>query len=138
MIDTIEQALLAQLKAGLSGVEVRSFPERPEEFRPQGAQGSVLLRYLGAKLKVAPELGANVAQSLAEIPGAQELRFEVALVTRGLKDHRGAYGLIEAVRSALVGFEPPGASEVWPAEDGFAGHENGLWYHYLHFTLFAP
>ncbi|OGG99641.1 MAG: hypothetical protein A2600_07535 [Candidatus Lambdaproteobacteria bacterium RIFOXYD1_FULL_56_27] len=134
MIQAIENAIVSRLKTQLTGLEVRSFPDKPEGFLVKGHLGSVLVRYLGSSFLTGLELGPTSLGQIDGLPGARTFQFEVALVTRGLQDHQGAYPLMEAVLESLTGYCPAGASEFLPIRDGYLGRDEGLWFFSIWFS----
>ncbi len=134
MIQSIQSALVAQLKGQLGGgYRVEPFPDRPQEQLLTGGKGSVFVRYGGAKHSNPIELGAIPLQ--ADFPLQREYRFEVFVAVSGLNGSEGALALLEQVIAALAGFQPPGCTPLLPQEDGFITRMQNLWVYAAQFTL---
>lgn len=114
LISAAEQAIVNRLAARLTdpmqtgedaeAVEIRAWPENPDEYRLIHPIGAVLVRYKGSRWSPPETLGAVVQTRTAE--------FELAVIVRSLRDrqgHLGGYTLLDSVRLVLTGYGLPGA-----------------------------
>lgn len=137
-IASIENAIVAQLRALIGSVEVAHYPDRPESYRLTHRVGAALVVFRGS------EYGKPLASD--EIVQKRTLRFEVDLVMRDLGwgyggdlsgGAPGAYAMLEAVRAALTGFAPPGCKKAYPVREGFVARDpqGGVWIYQMTFEL---
>lgn len=112
-IASIESAIVAQLQTFLAAalgsqmIEVTHFPDRPEAYELRHRIGTAMVIYNGASYGPVLDIG-HVAQE-------RTLEFAVGLRIRDLgwafggqpsATSPGAYQILEAVRMALLGFQP--------------------------------
>lgn len=142
-ITTIETAIVTQLRSAIGNmVEVAHFPDRPESYRLTHRVGAAHVVYMGSrygKAEGVPEIIDFVAQ-------AREMEFLVRIIMRDLGwayggqpagPSPGAYQVIEAVRIALMGFQPnTGCSKMVPKREQFIERdkEGGTWYYGISFV----
>lgn len=115
----IETAIVARLAAALTGLRVEAFPDSPDTYRLQHPRGAVLVGYGRS----------DYGRPLATGPIVQDrrLEFDITVLARHLRDHGGAYGVLDAVRIALTGFRPAGATGLQPVRDRFLAVRDGVW-----------
>jgi hypothetical protein len=129
-IATLENAIVSQLSAQISAIEIVHYPDRPESYRLTHRIGAALVRYDGAAYGKLLDTAAVVQ--------TRTLRFAVKLLVRDLGwnyggdpggPSPGAYALIEQIRAALTGFEIGGCSKIYPVEERFVERdkEGGAW-----------
>ncbi len=136
-ITTIEAAIVAQLRGFLSYalgnqmVEVNHFPDKPEAYEMRHRIGSCLIIFAGSDYGEIRDIGHVVQE--------RTLEFEVALRIRDLGwalggppsgNSPGAYQLIEAVRMALLGFQPnTGCTPMKAVRERFIDRDRqgGVW-----------
>ena len=117
---TTEPALIAAANA-LAQVPVDHFPDRAVKFRLTHPVGQVLVTHYGSRAAHEnPEIVDDVATE-------RVLLWDIALLARDLGwayggqpsgPSPGAYGLMDAVRLALTGFQIPGFTKmIWVTED---------------------
>lgn len=146
LIYQTEDALLERLRPALTRegqphpvVELRAWPGRPEDFRMTHPVGAVLLMYRSGKF---PDLATVVRQGLVE----WDAEFELALLARNLRTHQvddaspdagtGAYDLLQACRTALMGFELADfAGPVSVRSESYTGHREGVWGYSMRLTV---
>lgn len=137
-IATLEGAIVSQLQAQISGVEIAHFPDRPEAYRLTHRTGAVLVVYRGA------EYGPLF--DTAAIVQARKLKFEVRVLMRDLGwayggdpsgGRPGAYEILEAVRAALTGYRIPGCRKLYPLNERFVERDvqGGVWIYAITFAL---
>lgn len=132
-VTLVEDDLLARLRQALTRagqphpvIDVQPWPGRPEEWRMVHPVGALLLMYRGGQFPAGPGL----VQWSAE--------FELGLMVRNLRTHQarpgapdegiGAYDLLQAVRVALAGHEPPSAAgPVHVARESYTGRRDAVW-----------
>jgi hypothetical protein len=129
-IATIESAIVAQLRAQISTIEVAQFPDKPSAYRLTHRIGAGLVAWRGATY--------GSLNDTAAVVQVRRLEFEVALVVRDLGwsfgadpsgPSPGAYALLEAIRAALTGFRVPGCRKMYPLREQFLGRDaqGGAW-----------
>jgi len=139
-IGTIEGAVVEELRAHLSGIEIARFPDRPEAYRMTHPVGAALVVYRGA----------SYGQQLDTEIVAQErkLEFEVMVLVRDLGWNTGgpsggagpgAYEILEAVRLSLTGYTVPGARKMYPVKERFVERDKqgGVWVYGITFAITA-
>jgi hypothetical protein len=137
-IATIESAIVAQLQAAISVVEIVHFPDRPEAYRLTHRIGAALVSFRGSSYGELID-SAVVAQ-------ARTLEFEVRLMARDLGwaygamstgINPGAYALLEAIRIALTGFQIPGCRKMYPLKERFVERDaqGGVWIYAIGFAV---
>lgn len=119
MLQEIESALVARLKTALPGFAVEPFPDRPEAYRLLSTRGAALVVYRGSGLSPTRDSGIIVQE--------RTLRFDVTLLSRDLRSHAGAYAMMGAAYTALLGYAPPHCGQIWFERDGFVGQNDGVW-----------
>jgi Gp37 protein len=137
-IATIENAIVAELAAQITSIEVAHYPDRPESYRMSHRVGAALVQYKGASY------GAQL--DTAAIVQERRLEFEVTLMMRDLGwsyggdasgPAPGAYAILEAVRAALTGFRVPGCRKMYPMRERFVerDRQGGVWIYAIAFGL---
>lgn len=115
----LEDGVLARLRAKVSGVEVESYPDRPDTYRLKHQVGALLVAYRGAQY--------TMPEAVAEVIQERECSIDVVVVTRSLSGHRGSYHYLEAARLALAGHQVPGFRKLVPRSEQFVGYAEGTW-----------
>lgn len=137
-IGTIEAALVNQLNAQISEIEVVHFPDTPEAYRMTHRIGAALVRYDGG------EYGKLI--DTAAIVQERTLKFEITVMMRDLGWNvggpsngatPGAYSIMEAIRVALTGFQVPGCDKAYPLRERFIKRDKqgGVWIYAISFEL---
>lgn len=119
MIRQIEQAIVQRLSSPSPGVEVTAFPDSPEAYRMLHQRGALLVAYRGLEA-AAPVRLENVTQTARS-------RWHVLVLARNLRQHDGAYSLLELVRDRLQGWAPPGGGPMWLVGEDYRAYEDGTW-----------
>lgn len=140
-IATIESAIVAQLQTYLAAVlgsqmiEVIHFPDRPEAYELRHHIGTAMVIYNGASYGPVEDIG-HVAQE-------RTMEFAVGLRIRDLgwafggplsATSPGAYQILEAVRMALLGFQPnTGCTPMKAIREHFLDRDRqgGVWVYEL-------
>src|SRR5580700_6787485 len=137
-IATIESAIVAQLRAQVSAIEVAQFPDKPAAYRLTHRIGAALVAWRGATYGTLIDTAAIVQ--------ARRLEFEITLLVRDLGwsfggdpsgPNPGAYALLEAIRAALTGWRVPGCRKMFPIREQFVGRDpqGGVWTWSAHYAL---
>lgn len=115
----LDEAVLAQLQAASLGITVESFPERPSEYS--------LLDPVGAALVVISS--SRFSTTANQVGQERRTRVVITLLMRNLRTHTGAYGLMDAVLDALLGWMPSegGWQPLIAISDQFVSEESGVW-----------
>lgn len=124
------RALLAavadRLKSAIGGVEVALTPERPQSWRLNHPKAALLVDYRGSRYAAHERMGRIVQPRTVEVG--------VSVVARSLHNAYGAVALVDAVRTALLGFGPPNARQMTAVSDRFVAEEGGLWIYEIVFA----
>lgn len=118
MIAEIERDMVAVLGEALPEIKVEAFPDRPEAYRLAHPHGAVLVGYSGSRLP-----GPDT------LPGTEQkrrLEFQLVVKMRSLRDHAGAYAVLDAVRAVLSGRAIRGA-RFHPVREQFEDVSSGVW-----------
>jgi hypothetical protein len=118
MIAEIEHDMVALLATALPDLHVEPFPDKPDAYRLTQAYGAVLVAYAGSRLPD-PSVLAGTAQK-------RRLEFQLVVKVRSLRDHTGAYAVLEAIRAALAGQALHGA-RFYPVREQFEDVSSGVW-----------
>ncbi|MEX3629863.1 MAG: Gp37 family protein [Burkholderia sp.] len=123
-IKPIEDGLLAQVTAAFTKpgdqhpwLKVEAWPTRPEGYRLTAA-GDIFVIYKGGTYQV---------RATGEQFYEDALKFEIVLRARTLRDHDGAYEMLETIRDAVCGRRLPQSADVTvPLRDDFADYGEGV------------
>ncbi|MHB8382575.1 MAG: Gp37 family protein [Candidatus Binataceae bacterium] len=137
-IATVEVAIVAQLAARITGVEVAHYPDQPESYRLTHRIGAALVQFLGSKYNPMLDTAAIIQERVME--------FGITVMMRDLGwnygagasgPSPGAYAVIEAIRAALTGFRIPGCRKLYPRAERFVEREKqgGIWIYLITFAL---
>jgi len=119
----IEDGLVQQLTGAFTNpgdarpwLNVQGWPVRPENWVLAGA-GDVLVIYKGARYKT---------EDLSSAFYTTPLEFEITLRARTLRDHQGAYQMLELARQAVCGKRlPQAAGTTLAVRDSFVEYGEG-------------
>lgn len=137
-ITTIEASIVDRLGAQVKAIEIVHFPDRPEAYRMTHRVGAALVSYRGSTYGGIIDTEAVVQE--------RKLEFEVRVLARDLGwayggarsgAGPGAYGLLEAIRAALTGFQIPGCRKAYPLRERFIERDNqgGVWVYAISFVV---
>lgn len=127
MIPAILAAIRTQLKASITGVTIDNFPANPADYdKIPWQRGFVLVAYKGRQFGEPKTTGLYVQEATAQI--------EVYVGRKSLKDDSASVALLEAVRFALTGFRPAGASKLYPVSDSFVDEKDAVWIYAITFA----
>jgi len=118
MIAEIEKDMVALLATALPELSVTAFPDKPDAFRLTHAHGAVLIGYSGSRMPD-PFVLAGTEQR-------RRLEYQLVVKVRSLRDHTGAYAVLETIRTSLSGQAIRGA-RFYPAREQFEDVTNGVW-----------
>ncbi|MDX2469076.1 MAG: Gp37 family protein [SAR324 cluster bacterium] len=130
------QDLLTQVTSQLErlvpqGIKVEEWPDNALKKKLSGPKGSILVKYQGAKMHNAEELGC--APSPSNYPLEREVKISVTVASVALNGQGGALELLDQVTTILGGFEPTGWQAMIPIEDSAMGQVQN---HNLYAVLF--
>ena len=131
-IATIEDAIITQLRSQISSIEIAHYPDRPETWRMTHRIGAALVMYKSAEYGELLDTAAIIQQ--------RKLEFEISIMMRDLGwavGGDGAYAIIEAIRTALTGFQIPGCRKMYPVREKFVKRDKqgGVWTYASTFAL---
>ncbi|MGC2277722.1 MAG: Gp37 family protein, partial [Candidatus Binatus sp.] len=137
-IATIEDAIVSQLRSQISSIEIAHYPDRPETWRMTHRVGTALVMYKGAQYGELLDTAAIIQQ--------RKLEFEISIMMRDLGwavggdasgPSPGAYAIIEAIRTALTGYQIPGCRKIYPVNEKFVKRDKqgGVWTYASTFAL---
>lgn len=118
MIQEMENGIVALLAASLPGLKVEPFPDDPDNYRLTHPHGAVLAGYSGSRLPD-PFVLAGTTQK-------RRLEFQLVVKVRRLRDHSGAYTILDDIRTALAGQAIRGA-RFYPVREQFEDVSSGVW-----------
>lgn len=118
-------ATIARLATRLD-LAVEEFPDRPEDYSLLHPLGAVLVRYKGSLYGATLDTGVTVQERKPVI--------ELTLLTRSLNGEGGAVLLLETLRRAVAGWQPPAFDKCAIVRDEFLDQQGGLWRHALDFA----
>jgi len=139
---TIEKDLVARLAAQINSIEIRSFPDNPEQyFRTLRSNGAILVRYDSSDYEI-PIVNKNETRIQQ-----RTARWIIVIVYRGLVYHNnpsgdeGVYMRMQDVRQALTGYTPGTQSGsaisdstiMYPIRDQFLDNVGNLWFYEMTF-----
>lgn len=119
MIGEIEKAIVERLAAQLAGVKVEAFPDKPDTYNMHHPKGAVLVAF-GRSTYSQPRATDLVVQE-------RRIEWDITLVMRNLRDHAGAYDVLDAVRLILTGWQPPACRKMMPVREQFLDQRQGVW-----------
>ncbi|HZC45432.1 MAG TPA: Gp37 family protein [Candidatus Acidoferrum sp.] len=137
-IATIEDAIVNQLRAQISSIEITHYPDRPETWRLTHRVGAALVMYKGAQYGEMLDTAATIQE--------RKLEFEIEVMMRDLGwavggdasgPSPGAYAIIESIRAALTGFQIAGCRKMHPLREKFVRRDKqgGVWTYASTFAL---
>ena len=137
-IATIEDAIVSQLQSQISSIEIAHYPDRPETWRMTHRVGAALVMYKGAQYGQLLDTAAMIQE--------RKLEFEISVMMRDLGwavggdpsgTSPGAYAIIEAIRTALSGYQIPGCRKMYPVNEKFVKRDKqgGVWTYSSTFAL---
>jgi hypothetical protein len=121
VVNEIEDAIVSRLSTELGSIDVRAFPSSAEEYKKLPLNKSrILVAYAGSSFSEP----TNRDQIIQE----QLLEFEVTIQVRNLREHDGAYTILESVYSALNGYSPCSNSRVlFAVSEKLTGYDSNVW-----------
>jgi len=135
-IAAFEGQLVKRLQERINFLEVAHFPDRGlESYQSKHRVGSVLVIYRGSTF--------DKTVATDRIAQPRNLQWEALIMIRDLGwsyggpssgTSPGAYQALDAVRAALVGFKPKGASnKIWATREQYLGRddEGAMWFYAL-------
>ncbi|MFN8682779.1 Gp37 family protein [Paracoccus sp. P2] len=123
MIGEIEKAIVERLAGRLTGVKVEAFPDKPDTYTMHHPKGVVLVAF-GRATYSAPKTIDLVVQE-------RRIEWDITLLMRNLRDHAGAYDVLDAVRLVLTGWRTSGAGKLMPVREEFLDQKQGVWTYVL-------
>ncbi len=126
-IRAIENSIIEKLKTSFPEVLVQGFPDKPSEFILLHPTGALLVHYQGSNYTNSNALGFISQENKKE--------FSITIVTRNLRENKGAYEYLDSVKSILTGFSPDGCSKLMPTKDFFISENAGIWQYGINFSL---
>ena len=137
-IATIEDAIVNQLRSQISSIEIAHYPDRPESWRMTHRVGAALVMYKGAQYGELLDTAATIQE--------RKLEFEISVMMRDLGwavggdpsgPSPGAYTIIEAIRTALSGYQIPGCRKMYAVNEKFVKRDKqgGVWTYSSVFAL---
>lgn len=123
MIGEIETAIVGRLAGRLTGVKVEAFPDKPDTYTMHHPKGVVLVAF-GRATYSAPKTIDLVVQE-------RRIEWDITLLMRNLRDHAGAYAVLDAVRLVLTGWRTNGCGKLMPVREQFLDQKQGVWTYML-------
>lgn len=129
-IREIEDSIIQYLKNKFPDFLVQGFPEKPQEFILLHPIGAILVHYKGGNYA-----NSNAIEFISQDKG---LNFAITVVTRNLRNNKGAYETLDKIKQVLCGYKIPGCTKLTPKKEGFISETNGIWQYEIEFTLSTP
>ena len=125
-----ENAIILRLQAQVTTVPTEGFPEKPEQYQLKHKSGVLLVSYAGSKYSQ-PSQGNAVVQDRRQ-------EWDIVLVFRNLREHTGAYDILDSVRSALTGYVLSAEyTGMYPVREEFISEVSGIWQYGITFAFHA-
>lgn len=101
MIKEVEDALVEKVKELIEplGIKVEPFPDNPDNYVVTHPKGAVLVINKGGSYK-APETTSKHVQK-------RVLAFDLIVMVKNLRQHQGAYEVIDALANGIAGWKSP-------------------------------
>jgi len=115
-----ETALVDAVTAALPDLQVEPFPDRPQHWNFIHEVGAVLIRYHGGKFGKPNDTSQVMVQDRTPT-------FVLTVFSRNLRDHLGAYDILETLRQTLTGLDLPGCKGLYPLDENFTAQKDGEW-----------
>ncbi len=136
-IEDFEDVIVERLQSGFPTLEVKAFPDRPEDYKFTHPTGALLLHYRGADF--------GDSQGIGTISLRRKLLWDVTVYAKSLRSHRGTEGkggallILDALRAHLTGWRPKGAvTGMVPEREDFLNRDGSAWIYVARFSLVAP
>jgi hypothetical protein len=126
MIEEVETQIIEKLEANISNLKIEGFPENAEEYKLTHPKGAALVNYVGSTFSKPMSTGV-VAQD-------REIVFQITLLMRNLRTHKGAYAHLDTIRAILTGFQPEGCKKFYPTRERFISENKGVWMYVVLFS----
>lgn len=115
----ILQAVTEWLQEQLPDAEVRLFPDNPATYRFIHPRGAVLVGYQGSKFGSIEQLGVISQQRV--------MTLHLTVFGRGLHNDGAALDLLDRLRLAVVGYQPPACLPCHLISEQFLSEDGGAW-----------
>ena len=119
----ILKAIVGWLQAALPDAEVKLFPDNPATYRFIHPKGAVLVGYQGSKFGKLEQLGAISQQRVITV--------NLTVFGRGLHHDGAALDLLDNLRLAIVGYQPPHCLPCHLISEQFLSEDGGAWQYQL-------
>ncbi len=133
-VEEMVDAVVDRLGSRIADLEVRAFPDNPEEYDLYHPVGAVLVAYAGSpRYSESRDTGVNVQD--------REVQISCTLLLRELRGPQGAHRYLDTVRISLNGFRLPGAgggSKLRPVQERLVDHDSGIWRFEMRFQGTVP
>lgn len=126
----IIQAIVTRLDSALPDLAVELFPEHPDKYRLNHANGAVLVAYHGSDYGQ-PRVTDVVHQD-------RTITIRLTVVTRSQHNDFGALATLDIIRASLLGYEPPHCHQIHLDKEQFEGEASGLWQYGLSLRCQTP
>jgi len=123
----LENSIISRLQSQITAVPTEAFPENPKNYALKHPDGVILVSYHGSQFED-PSQGNVIFQD-------QKFEFDIVLIHRHLRNHQGAYDLLDQIRMALTGYQVAGYTKLYPVREQFISEENGLWQYGITFAF---
>lgn len=121
----ILKAIVTHLSNQCPDWAVELMPNSPSQYYLSHPNGAVLVSYVQGKF--------DHPSTLASVVQRRELTFVLTVISRDLHNDFGAVALLDTLRDALTGFQPPNCSPCWIVSEAYTGtdEETGIWVYEL-------
>lgn len=119
----ILQAVTEWLQKQLPDAEVRLFPDNPAQYRFIHPKGAVLVGYQGSRFGSIEQLGGISQQRV--------MTLHLTVFGRGLHNDGAALDLLDRLRLAVAGYQPPACLPCHLMSEQFLSEDGGAWQYQL-------
>ena len=119
----ILQAVTEWLQEQLPDAEVRLFPDNPATYRFIHPKGAVLVGYQGSRFGSIEQLGGISQQRV--------MTLHLTVFGRGLHNDGAALDLLDRLRLAVAGYQPPACLPCHLMSEQFLSEDGGAWQYQL-------
>jgi hypothetical protein len=132
-----EDAIIGRLRERITDMAVETFGDVPASRESDRLKQYRLVNPVGALLVVYRGSEFGEPESTDCIVQEERVFFDVIVVAKDLRGHRGIYSRIDAVRTALTGYRVPDCGRMYPVDIAFVHEAGKTWFYAVTFAFGA-